>query len=368
MADHDAERTGGANPHAEAAAPSEFAREAVDADLTPLLKHMLSGATLSAEQTARAFEAMMTGAVHHGEMGALLALMASRTETSEEILGAARIMRRYVDRLETGIDGDELVDTAGTGGAPKTFNVSTAAALIAAGAGVKVPKHGNRSRTGRGSAEVLQGLGVNIDAGRETQQACLREAGVCFCFAVHHHPATRHVMPVRHALGFPTIFNLLGPLTNPAGAKRQVMGVYHDRFVAPIAEALAQLGATRAMVAHSDDGLDEFSISAPTRVMHVEDGSLREERLDPAAMGLTIAPREAVTAHDLDGAVRMVAGILDGTERGAPRDMALLSSAATLIAAGKTNDWREGLDQSAESIDSGAARGALEKLVACSAA
>ena len=160
-------------------------------------------AYLSVDQTNAAFEAMMTGRVHHGEIGALLALLATRTPTPEEILGAARVMRAHVDTLETAIDADSIVDTAGTGGAPKTFNVSTAAAVIAAADGAPVAKHGNRSRTGRGSAEVLRHLGVNVDAGRDVQRACLEEAGVCFCFAIHHHPATKHVMPVRLALGKP---------------------------------------------------------------------------------------------------------------------------------------------------------------------
>lgn len=217
--------SGRANPHADPVAAPEFARTADLADMTPLLKHLLAGNALSAEQTTAAFGSMMTGRVHHGEIGALLALLATRTPTPEEILGAARVMRAHVERVEADVDPEAIVDTAGTGGAPKTFNVSTAAAIIAAGAGAVVAKHGNKSRTGRGSAEVLRQLGVDVDAGRDVQRRCLEEAGVCFCFAIHHHPATKHVMPVRLALGFPTIFNLLGPLTNPAGAKRQLMGV-----------------------------------------------------------------------------------------------------------------------------------------------
>jgi anthranilate phosphoribosyltransferase len=354
------------NPHAEHDAPAEFSRQEISVDLTPLLRHLLEGSTLSAEQTTYAFQAMMTGQVHHGEIGALLALMASRTETAEEIIGAARVMRTHVDRLESDIDPAELVDTAGTGGAPKTFNVSTAAAIIAAAGGAYVPKHGNRSRTGRGSAEVLAQLGVNVDADRATQRRCLEKAGVCFCFAIHHHPATRHVMPVRKALGFPTIFNLLGPLTNPAGAQRQLMGVYHERFMRPIAEALVELGAARAMVVHSEDGLDELSISAPTRVLHVQDGVVSEETIDPAALGLTLAPRETVTARDLEHAGRMVSEVLDGAERGPARDMTLLSAAATLLVAGKAASMEEGLALAADAIDHGKARGTLEKLAALS--
>jgi anthranilate phosphoribosyltransferase len=350
------------NPHADRAAPPEFQRAGVRADLTPILKHLLAGGTLGADQTRAAFEAMMTGAVHHGEIGALLALLATRTPAPEEILGAAQVMRAHVDGLATRVPLDRIVDTAGTGGAPKTFNVSTAAAIVAAGAGAFVAKHGNRSRTGRGSAEVLRELGVDVDAGRERQARCLEEVGVCFCFAIHHHPATKHVMPVRLALGFPTIFNLLGPLTNPAGARRQLMGVYDRRFLRPIADALAALGAIRAIVVHSDDGLDELSISAPTRVAHVEDGKVREETIDPAALGLGTAPREAVTARDLAHAAEMIRAVIEGREQGPPRAMTLLNAAATLLAAGAVASMAEGIAAAERSIDDGSAREALAKL------
>jgi anthranilate phosphoribosyltransferase len=349
-------------PFADRHAPPEFGRAHPEADLTPLFRHLLTGDTLSAEQTAYAFEAMMTGRVHHGEIGALLALLAMRTPTGDELLGAARIMRKHVDAVTSRHDPDAIVDTAGTGGAPKTFNVSTAAAIIAAGAGAIVAKHGNRSRTGRGSAEVLAKLGVNVDADRPTQTRCLDRAGVCFCFAIHHHPATRHVMPVRKALGIPTIFNLLGPLTNPAGARRQLLGVYDARFLRPIAEALAELGTTRAMVVHSDDGLDEISISAPTRLIHVENGRLWEETIDPTEYGLSTAPREAVVARDLDHATQMIRDILEGNETGPPRDMALLNGAATLVVANQCASIDEGLELAAAAIDRSDAKATLQKL------
>jgi len=354
------------NPNADPHAPAEFARTGVSTDLTPFLRHLLAGETLSAEQASQAFEAMMTGAVHHGEIGALLALLATRTPTPDEILGAAKVMRHHVDPVVTSVPADRIVDTAGTGGAPKTFNVSTAAAIVAAAAGVPVAKHGNRSRTGRGSAEVLAQLGVDVDADRDVQRRCLEEAGVCFCFAIHHHPATRHVMPVRQAVGFPTIFNLLGPLTNPAGALRQVMGVYDRRFVHPIAEALAALGAIRAIVLHSEDGLDEISISAPTHVAHVDDGVVREAIIDPEPLGIALAPRETVVARDLEHAAAMIRAVLDGTEQGPPRSMTLLNAAATLIAAGSAKEMGEGLELARRAIDDGAAIGTLERLRAVS--
>ncbi|HEX6244253.1 MAG TPA: anthranilate phosphoribosyltransferase, partial [Polyangiales bacterium] len=190
------------------------------ASLTPILRILLGHRTLTAEESREAFSAMMTGDVTPGEIGALLALLANRIPTADELVGAASVMRENVARVPAQTDPEALLDTCGTGGAPKTFNVSTAAAIVAAAAGARVAKHGNRSRTGRGSADALKTLGVNIDADAVLQARCLDEVGICFCFAVHHHPATKNVVPVRQALGIPTIFNLLGPLTNPVGAKR----------------------------------------------------------------------------------------------------------------------------------------------------
>lgn len=355
------------NPHAQPAAPAEFRTGSapdVSADLSPTLKRLLAGATLSADETTAAFEAIMTGQAHHGEVGALLALLATRTPTPDEILGAARVMRAHVDRVPTSLDPASMLDTAGTGGAPKTFNVSTAAAIIAAAAdaGTRVVKHGNRSRTGRGSAEVLRQLGVNVDADRATQAACLESIGVCFCFAIHHHPATKHVMPVRLALGFPTIFNLLGPLTNPAGAQRQLMGVFHPRFLRPIAETLAELGAVRALVAHSDDGLDELSIAAPTRIMLVDNGAITAQTVDPASVGLAISPLDAVTARDLDHAAQMIRDVFEGRADQPVRDMTLLNAAAALVAAGACDAMADALELARTAVDSGAARARLDDL------
>ncbi len=214
------------------------------------------------------FEAVLSGHLDQAQIAGVLSLLAARGPTTDEVVGAARAMRRHVTPVPAS-DPGSLVDTCGTGGAPKTFNVSTAAAIVAAAAGARVAKHGNRSRTGRGSAEVLQALGVNVDAPPGTQARCLDEAGVCFCFAIHHHPAMRHAAVVRRALKFPTIFNILGPLTNPAGATRQLIGVYDEALVPLVAAALARLGSVRAMVVHSRDGLDEVSITAPTVVAEV---------------------------------------------------------------------------------------------------
>lgn len=343
--------------------PPEFARPEHPGDLTPYLQHLLAGGTLPQAEARSAFEAIMTGTAHHAEMGALLALLATRVPSVDELVGAAGVMREKVDRLDTGVPAEELLDTAGTGGAPKVFNVSTAAAIVAASAGVKVAKHGNRSRTGRGSAEVLAMLGVDVDAGREVQKRCLEETGVAFCFAIHHHPAAKHAMPVRKALGFPTIFNLLGPLTNPAGAGRQIMGVYADRFVRPVAEAHARLGSVRALVFHAADGLDEFSIGAPTHVADVRDGVVEEYEIDASTLGLRSATFEELQVRDLEHAATLVREILDGSESGPARDMTMLNAAAALVAAGRADSFEIGVGMAGQTIDSGAAAATLAALV-----
>jgi anthranilate phosphoribosyltransferase len=327
--------------------------------LSPTLKILLGHRSLTADESREAFAAMMAGEVSQAEMGALLALLATRVPTAEELTGAARVMRENVAKIPTQTDPEALVDTCGTGGAPKTFNVSTAAAIVAAGAGARVAKHGNRSRTGRGSAEVLKALGVDVDASREVQAKCLDEVGICFCFAIHHHPATKNVMPVRQALGVPTIFNLLGPLTNPAGAKRQLLGVYDARFLLPIARALFELGATRAMVFHADDGLDELSISAPTQIVHVTRAGLSQERIAPEDLGFARAPRETVVAGDLEHAAAMIRAVVNGQERGPARDMTLMAAAGALLVSDQVGSLRAGVARAAQAIDDGSAQRVL---------
>jgi len=344
----------------------EFTRPSHEGDLGPYIRTLVAGGALTFGDAQAAFASLMLGASHHAEMGAFLALLATRLPTADELAGAAAVMRAHVDRIDTGIDGDRLLDTAGTGGTAKLFNVSTCAAIVAAAAGAKVAKHGNRSRTGRGSAEVLAELGVDVDAGRESQRRCMDEAGICFCFAIHHHPATRHVMPVRKALPIPTIFNLLGPLTNPAGARRQLIGVYGSRFVRPVAEALARLGAIHAMVVHGTDGIDECSITAPTLVAEVRDGTVGEMQLDPGAHGLRHASHEELAARDLPDAARLVARLLSGEERGPCRDMLLLNAGMAIVAAGVAADAESGIAAAERAIDSGDAARTLERLRAAS--
>ncbi|MET0341611.1 MAG: anthranilate phosphoribosyltransferase [Polyangiales bacterium] len=334
--------------------------------LTSTLKPLLERRSLSTEQMRDAFRAMMAGEVGHGEIGALLALLATRVPTSAELLGAAQVMRENVSRLQTRTDPEDIVDTCGTGGAPKTFNVSTLAGIVAAASGAHVAKHGNRSRTGRGSAELLEALGVNLEAPLEVQARCLDEVGITFCFAVRHHPAMKHVAPVRQSLGFPTIFNLLGPLTNPAGARRQVLGVYEPRFLEPVAQTLSELGTRKSLVVHSDDGLDELSISAGTELMQVTPDGITRLRVVPEELGLERAPREAVMAEDLAHAVRIARAILAGEERGAPRDAVVLASAAALFVADRVSSLEQGVRTALEALESGRAQATLDAWISAS--
>jgi anthranilate phosphoribosyltransferase len=331
------------------------------------LATLVAGGTLDAGQAERVFETILTGDADPAQIGALLALIQRRGAGVEEIVGAARVMRRHVHRVpfEAG-EGIRLIDTCGTGGAPKTFNISTAAAIIAAAAGfdagVRVAKHGNRSRTGRGSAEVLKTLGVHVDANPETQARCLEEAGVCFCFAIHHHPAMRHAAGPRKALGIPTIFNLLGPLTNPAGASRQLIGVYHPALVQPMASALLALGAEHAMVVHGADGLDEITITDQTALARVREGSIGATRIDPTDFGVPRAGLGELRATSLDDSARLVRAALTG-DAGPVADIAVLNAAAALIVADAADDFGPAIEMARDAVASGAAMRALERLI-----
>ena len=335
------------------------------------LAQLIDGRPLGERGCESVFEQMLEGSLDHAQIGALLGMIQARGPSVDELVGAARVMRRHVQPVGAPEDpARPVIDTCGTGGAPKTFNVSTAAALVVAGARaepgsgvarVLVAKHGNRSRTGRGSAEVLQTLGVNVDAPTETQSRCLDEAGLCFCFAIHHHPAARHAAPVRRSLGVPTMFNLLGPLTNPARCSRQLLGVWDGRFVEPLAHALQRLGSERAWVVHSDDGLDELSITAPTRVGVVAGGRVELERVDPRALGLACDSLEPLRARDVEHAAGMVRLILED-KPGAPTDMTLLSAGAALLVAGAASSLESGVELARESIRSGRAAQALRDL------
>ena len=336
--------------------------------MQPTLKQLLDGLTLSESEAEAVFTTVLTGQANEAQVGALLALLQVRGVTLDELVGGARVMRAYVTPVphQGSVDADRLLDTCGTGGAPKTFNISTAVAIVVAscevdGRRIRVAKHGGKSRTGRGSAEVLAQLGVNIDAPPVVQAHCLDEVGVCFSFAIHHHPAMRFAAGPRKSLGFPTIFNLLGPLTNPAGAKRQLLGVYDAERVEMMANALLRLGATRAMVVHGQDGMDEFTTTAPTTVAQVRENAVHVESIDPGDFGIARSTHADLAVDTLEDAAGIIERILDG-ERGAPRDIVLLNTAAALQVGDVVNDWAAGLECAADAIDSGRATATLNAL------
>jgi anthranilate phosphoribosyltransferase len=330
--------------------------------LTRAIDALASGRDLAAEQAAEVLAEIMSGNASEVETAAVLVALRTKGETVEEIVGLATTMRRLARPVEAGVDG--LVDTAGTGGGRQTFNVSTTAALIAAGAGCPVAKHGNRSATGlSGSADVLEALGVRIDLDPAAVARCIREAGFGFMFAPAHHGATRFVIPVRKELAVRTIFNFLGPLTNPAGATRQVIGVSDAAFLDTIAGALGRLGAERALVVSSADGLDEMSTSGTTLVVEVDGEALRRYEVAPEDVGLSRARFEDVAggppAHNADVARSILAG-----EPGPARDLAVLNAGAAVYVSGRVDRLEDGVREAEAAIDSGAAAAALERLVA----
>jgi anthranilate phosphoribosyltransferase len=296
------------------------------------------------------------------QTAAFLIALRAKGETVSELVGLARTMRSLALPVRT--SRHELVDTAGTGGGPSTFNVSTTAAIVAAGAGCAVAKHGNRSNTSKcGSAEVLEALGVDIDLEPEEVGRCIDEIGFGFMFAPKHHAAMQHIQPARKALGVRTIFNFLGPLTNPAGADRQLVGVADRHYQETIAEALVGLGSVRALVVSAEDGLDELSISSPTRVIEVADGRTAEWYAEPAQFGLAPAELADVAGGTPAENAAVVRAVLAG-QAGPPRDITVLNAAAAIYVGGLAADLSEGVERAAAAIDSGAAAGVLERLVA----
>ena len=302
----------------------------------------------------------MEGRAGEVQTAGFLVALRAKGETVAELVGLARTMRRLAAEVET--DRANLVDTAGTGGGPSTFNISTAAALVAAGAGCAVAKHGNRSSTSRcGSADLLEALGVPIDLGPERVARSIEEVGFGFMFAPRHHAAMKHVVPVRRELAVRTIFNFLGPLTNPAGARRQLLGVSDSRYQETIAEALVGLGCERAMVVRAADGVDEISISERTRIIEVRDGKTEEWFVSPEDLGFERRPLSEVAGGEPPHNAAVVERVLGG-EDGAPRDVVLLNAGAAIVVGGRAGELREGVELAAEAIDSGAARTVLSHL------
>ncbi len=324
------------------------------------LGRLAAGDNLSHDEAGRSMAAIMSGEVSDTQIGAFLTALKMKGETSEEIAAFAGTMRDFV--VSVGCGSADVLDTCGTGGdGRKTFNISTAVALVVAGAGVTVAKHGNHGMSSPcGSADVLKALGVRIDLPKEAVATAIDTIGIGFLYAPLYHPAMRHVAKSRRELGFRTVFNLLGPLTNPAGAPRQLVGVYDPAITGKVAEVLLRLGAKRAMVVHSLDGLDEISAAAPTKIAEVEGGQVKSYLLDPADYGLRGDRSDYAGGTPADNAAIILAVL--GGEQGGRRDIVLLNAAAALVVAGKAADLREGLALAAASIDDGAALAKLEAL------
>ncbi len=342
--------------------------------MKPQLSKLSQGQTLTSDETTEAFEQIMTGQASPAQVGSLLAMIELRGATVDELVGAARVMRSKVAPIEVPA-GMTVIDTCGTGGDhTPTFNISTTAALVAAAVGrphgVGVAKHGNRTVTRTsGSSQGLEALGVKLDVTPDVLTRCLDETGFCFCFAPAHHPAMKHAMPVRLELGIRTMFNLLGPLTNPAGAGRQVMGVFKPELTEPIARVLQQLGAERAMVVHGyksasrdQGGYCELSVNGPSQISELRDGQVSTLDIDPAALGLDVSPLDTLLVDGPESSARVIENVLAG-DSGPARDIVMLNAAAALVVAGLADDLDNGLKSSADAIDTGAAREALATLI-----
>jgi anthranilate phosphoribosyltransferase len=333
-------------------------------DFKSIIGKVATGATLSRDEAASAFDSMMSGEATPSQMGGLLMALRVRGETVDEITGAVSAMRAKMLRVKAPADAVDVVGTGGDGSG--SVNVSTCASFIVAGAGVPVAKHGNRALSSRsGAADVLASLGVKIDITPEQVGRCVTEAGIGFMFAPSHHPAMKNVGPTRVELATRTIFNLLGPLSNPAGVKRQMVGVFSRQWVQPLAQVLKNLGAEAAWVVHGADGLDEITLTGATFVAALDHGEIRTFEVTPEQAGLPRANGDALKGGDAAANAIALQGVLDG--KPTPyRDVALLNAAAALIVAGRAKDLKEGVSLGATSLDSGAAAAKLKQLIAVS--
>jgi len=329
-----------------------------------LLAKVATGATLTLEEASNVFDRMMSGEATPSQMGALLMGLRVRGETVDEITGAVRTMRSKMLGVRAPFDA---IDVVGTGGdASGSFNISTCAAFIVAGAGVPVAKHGNRALSSRcGAADVLGALGVRIDLSPDQIALCIRDAGIGFMFAPNHHPAMKHVGPTRVEIGTRTIFNLLGPLSNPAGVKRQMVGVFSRQWVEPIAHVLKNLGSERVMVVHGSDGLDEITTAGPTSVASLVDGRIRTYEIAPEDVGLKRVRPEALRGGSAEENAEALYQVLKG-DKGAFRDVAVLNAAAALMVAERAQELEDGVELAQRSIESGEAEARLDRLIAVS--
>jgi anthranilate phosphoribosyltransferase len=327
-------------------------REAIDA--------LVEGQSLTVEEAAACMNEIMDGEATPAQFGAYVTALRLKGETVDEIAGMARVMREKA--LQVTVPG-VLVDTAGTGGDRSgSFNISTTAALVAAGAGIKVAKHGNRAMSGAtGSADVLEALGVKIDLSPEGVQRCIEEVGFGFMFAQRYHPSMRFAAGPRREIGIRNVFNILGPLTNPAGAKRQVIGVADPAMARRMAEVLGTLGSERALVVHGQDGMDELTITGPSQVWELKDGTVTEYQFTPESVGLTVSDASPLAADSAENSAEIVRSVLNGAI-GPTRDIVLLNAAAALVVGGASDTLSEGVKRAEESIDTGAATKAVDAL------
>jgi anthranilate phosphoribosyltransferase len=330
-------------------------------DFKAIIAKVATGAALTRQEAASAFDSMMSGEATPSQMGGLLMALRVRGETVDEITGAVSVMRAKMLPVEAPADAIDIVGTGGDGSG--SVNVSTCAALIVAGTGVPVAKHGNRALSSKsGAADVLAALGVKIELAPEQISRCIKEAGIGFMFAPSHHPAMKNVGPTRVELATRTIFNLLGPLSNPAGVKRQKIGVFSRQWVQPLAEVLKNLGSESIWVVHGSDGLDEVTLTGPTFVAALENGKIRSFEITPEDAGLTRANGDSLKGGDASANAESLRAVLAG-KPGAYRDVALLNAAAALVVAGKAKDLKEGVAQGKQALDSGAAAQRLQKLI-----
>ena len=332
------------------------------ADIKDMIKEAAAGKALTLEQAKTAFDIMMSGDATPSQMGGLLMALRVRGETVDEITGGAMAMRSKMVKIKA---PDDAIDTCGTGGdASGTYNVSTAAGLVVAACGVTVAKHGNRALSSKaGSADVLTALGVDIETGPDLVERSINEVGIGFMMAPRHHGAMRHVGGTRVELGTRTIFNLLGPLSNPAGAKRQLIGVFAKEWIRPLAEVLGKLGSERAWIVHGADGLDEITTTTTTHVAELINGEIRTFDISPDIAGLPFAEVNDLKGGDAEHNAAALRAVLNG-EASAFRDIVLLNAAAALMVADKADDLRSGVSIAADAIDNGAAKATLERLIA----
>lgn len=341
-------------------------------DAREILAKLVTGAALTSAEATALFEMMLAGSLDEAQIAAAVSMLTMRGPTVDELVAGATVLRNGAVRVPLDAvrrpDGTTppILDTCGTGGAPKTFNISTAAAIVTAAAGrgkLVVAKHGGRSRSGRGSAEILKHLGVNIDAPPSVQARCLAEIGICFAFAPNHHPAMRHAGNVRKSLGFPSVFNLIGPLSNPAGATRQILGTWSKANAEKMAEALRRLGAERAFVLTSRDGMDELTTTAENILFEVAANKGIETRtLDAAFLGLRRAEKRELEADSMERSAEMILDVLKG-KLGAPREVVALNASAGLLVCDAVKSFEEGLVTALAVIDSGAALATLTDFV-----